>query len=51
MRDERNDNAGTIKIGLKWIFSKVALITDIIKNWDKTIASDEELKKNVEEHL
>jgi hypothetical protein len=36
---------------MKWIFSKFELVSNIITSWDKTIESDEEQKKNIEEHL
>ena len=38
-------------IGLKWTYSQVGLIEDLIEGWTATIVSDEELKTNIEQHL
>lgn len=43
--------SGSIKLGLHWVYSRVAFISDLIKKWDQTLENDDEQKKAIEEHL
>lgn len=42
---------GRIRLSLRWIHSKVALLEKLMLQWEDTVKADYLEKKNIEDHL